>query len=73
MAEDNAVNQEIAKEMLEAIGCTFDVACDGREAVEAFRRGGYETHTGAGSKLTPEALSMVGDTAIALIQELFAP
>ncbi len=39
--------------------------------LEAFRRGGYETRTGAGSKLAPEALSMVGDTAIALLKKLF--
>ncbi len=37
----------------------------------AFQRGGYETHTGAGSKLTPEALTMVGDAALAMLGELF--
>ncbi|MCE9616084.1 MAG: hypothetical protein K8T26_17570 [Lentisphaerae bacterium] len=37
----------------------------------AFRRGGYETHTGAGSKLHPSALKRMGDTSLALLRELF--
>ena len=40
--------------------------------LEAFRNGGYETRTGAGSKLIPQALGMIGDTAIALLEDLFA-
>ena len=40
--------------------------------LEAFRHGGYETRTGAGSKLTPEALTMVGDAVISMLNELFA-
>jgi hypothetical protein len=39
--------------------------------LEAFRHGGYETRTGAGSKLIPEALTMVGDATIAMLNELF--
>lgn len=39
--------------------------------LDAFRHGGYETRTGAGSKLVPEALTMVGDAAIAMLKELF--
>ena len=39
---------------------------------EAFTRGGYETRTGAGSKLAPEALRMVGDAAVGMLKELFA-
>lgn len=39
---------------------------------EAFRHGGYETRTGAGSKLVPEALGMVGDSALAMLKVLFS-
>lgn len=40
--------------------------------VQAFARGGYETRTGAGSKLAPEALSMIGDAVIGMLKELFS-
>ncbi len=40
--------------------------------LEAFRHGGYETRTGAGSKLAPDALGMIGDAAIAMLKEMFA-
>lgn len=36
MAEDNAVNQVVATEMLEALGCTLTVVDNGEKAVEAF-------------------------------------
>ncbi len=39
---------------------------------EAFKRGGYETHTSSGSKLHPSAIRRVGDTSLALLRELFA-
>ena len=38
LAEDNALNQEIAVTILEEAGCTVDVAADGAEAVEKVRR-----------------------------------
>ncbi len=41
LAEDNAVNQEVAREMLEAVGLTVDVASDGVQAVEMVKRTDY--------------------------------
>ena len=34
VVEDNAVNQKVAKRMLEQLGCRVDVASDGREALQ---------------------------------------
>jgi PAS domain S-box-containing protein len=33
LAEDNGVNQEVARAMLENLGCEIEIACDGREAL----------------------------------------
>ncbi len=38
---------------------------------ESMARGGYETRVCNGSKLAPEALSMIGDASLAMIRELF--
>ncbi|MGD9601568.1 MAG: response regulator [Gammaproteobacteria bacterium] len=35
VAEDNAVNQELMRSMLEGLGCRIEIATNGREAVEA--------------------------------------
>ena len=42
LAEDNLVNQEVARTMLEALGCQVDIANHGREAVEALGRTTYD-------------------------------
>ena len=41
VVEDDPVNQLVATRMLESIGCTFDVANDGREAVESASLASY--------------------------------
>jgi PAS domain S-box-containing protein len=41
VAEDNPVNQRVARAMLERLGCTVTIAADGRAAVEAWRSGAY--------------------------------
>ena len=42
LAEDNLINQEVARELLRAAGCEVDVADNGRRAVEMARAGGYD-------------------------------
>jgi PAS domain S-box-containing protein len=39
VVEDNRLNQRVARQMLEHLGVTVETAEDGREAVEAMRRG----------------------------------
>jgi PAS domain S-box-containing protein len=41
LAEDNSVNQAIARRMLERAGCTVEVAGNGSEAVEAILSGAF--------------------------------
>jgi CheY-like chemotaxis protein len=41
LVEDNAVNQRVAKLMMEKRGYTVDVAADGQEAIEATQRTAY--------------------------------
>ncbi|MDH3590751.1 MAG: ATP-binding protein, partial [Planctomycetota bacterium] len=42
VVEDNVVNQRVAVRMLEKIGCTVQLACDGREAVDAIAAGSFD-------------------------------
>ncbi len=42
VVEDNLVNQEVARAMLESFGCQVDSAFNGQEALEAVSRGQYE-------------------------------
>lgn len=42
LAEDNAVNREIAVAMLESLGCTVDIAKDGEEALTAVDAQSYD-------------------------------
>ena len=42
LAEDNEINQEVAREELESVGLTVEVAGDGREALEMARTGAYD-------------------------------
>lgn len=42
LAEDNEVNQIVAAEQLQSLGCRVDIAWNGREAVDAFLRRDYD-------------------------------
>jgi signal transduction histidine kinase/ActR/RegA family two-component response regulator len=42
VAEDNLLNQAVARAILEAMGCRLEVANDGVEALEMLRRGGFD-------------------------------
>ena len=42
LAEDNAVNQEVAREMLSVLGCRVDVAANGAAATAAFKQTPYD-------------------------------
>jgi two-component system sensor histidine kinase/response regulator len=42
LAEDNSLNQQVARGMLEDLGHSVTIAANGREAVEAFAKGGFD-------------------------------
>ncbi|CAN5357103.1 hypothetical protein BH11PSE11_BH11PSE11_37910 [soil metagenome] len=44
LAEDNDINQQIAVELLDAVGIRVDIASNGREAVDKLKQGGPESY-----------------------------
>jgi CheY-like chemotaxis protein/HPt (histidine-containing phosphotransfer) domain-containing protein len=42
VAEDNRTNQQVARDMLEMLGCEVEIVVNGREAVEAVFTGNYD-------------------------------
>ena len=42
LAEDNQVNQVVARNMLKTLGCEFDIVANGEQALQAVQRGGYD-------------------------------
>ncbi|MHC4077957.1 MAG: response regulator, partial [Planctomycetota bacterium] len=42
LADDNSINQKVAAEMLQRLGCRVEVASDGQQAIEMYRDGGYD-------------------------------
>jgi CheY-like chemotaxis protein len=41
-AEDNSTNQQVLQAVMDSLGIDIDIVPDGREAVEAWRTGGYD-------------------------------
>ncbi len=42
LAEDNSVNQIVARNMFKLIGCTFEIVPNGQAALDAAKQGGYD-------------------------------
>ena len=42
LVDDHPTNRELGQLMLGLLGCQVDLACDGREAIEAARKGAYD-------------------------------
>jgi PAS domain S-box-containing protein len=42
VAEDNAINEKVVSSMLLGLGCSVDIARDGREALELWEKGTYD-------------------------------
>jgi signal transduction histidine kinase/CheY-like chemotaxis protein/HPt (histidine-containing phosphotransfer) domain-containing protein len=42
LAEDNPINQEVARGMIESMGCQVDVVATGLQAIEALERSSYD-------------------------------
>src|SRR5438477_249157 len=42
LAEDNQVNQVVARNMLKTLGCEFDIVANGEQALQAVQRGGCD-------------------------------
>jgi PAS domain S-box-containing protein len=42
IVEDNEINQIVASQLLESMGATFDIANDGKEAIEAVKKNTYD-------------------------------
>ncbi len=42
LVEDNEINQIIASDMLEELGCVFDLACNGEEALTKLEKASYD-------------------------------
>jgi len=43
VVEDNEINQQVAREILEQAGLIVDVACNGQDAIDAVNTGSYDT------------------------------
>lgn len=42
LVEDNPVNQEVAREMLEFLGCNLEIAFNGKESIDMFALKNYD-------------------------------
>ncbi len=42
VGEDNSINQAMITQMLEMIGCTVDIACNGQETIDMLKKNDYD-------------------------------
>jgi CheY-like chemotaxis protein len=66
LAEDNLINQTVARKMLSSLGMSVEVAVNGLEALNAVQRCGGVT-SGGGGGVTSDTAGAPGDTGFDII------
>lgn len=70
LAEDNLINQTVAKKMLTVLGLVCEVACNGQEGVDAVKRGAADGRP-FDCVLMDMAMPIMGGVEAARVSALF--